>query len=81
MRLTEMWSYTPQGFEQNKSYNAEDDISVLDSDDTRKTRLRLRDINKMRLASEAHDLEQREQAEFVQKMYGQPAAAEDNLSL
>ena len=48
MRLTEMWSYTPQGFEQNKSYNAEDDISVLDSDDTRKTRLKLRDINTMR---------------------------------
>ena len=81
MRLTEMWSYTPQGFEQNKNYNAEDDISVLDSDDTRKTRLKLKDINKMRLASEAHDQDQREQAEFVQKMYGQPAAAEDNLSL
>lgn len=81
MRLTEMWSYSPQGFEQNKNYNAEDDISILDSDDTRKTRLKLRDINKMRLASEAHDKDQREQAEFVQKMYGQPAASEDNLSL
>jgi len=79
MRLTEMWAYTPQGFEQNKGYNAEDDISVLDSDDTRKTRLRLSDINKMRLASEAHDQDQRQQAEFVQKMYGQPAA--DNLSI
>jgi len=81
MRLTEMWSYTPQGFEQNKNYNAEDDISILDADDNRKTRLKLRDINKMRLASEAHDQDQREQAEFVQKMYGQPAAAEDNLTL
>ena len=79
MRLTEMWAYTPQGFEQNKGYNAEDDISVLDTDDTRKTRLKLRDI-KMRLASEAHDQDQREQAEFVQKMYGQQPAA-DNLSL
>jgi hypothetical protein len=80
MRLTEMWAYTPQGFEKNKNYNAEDDISVLDSDDTRKTRLKLRDINKMRLASEAHDEDQREQAEFVQKMYGQQPAADD-LSL
>jgi hypothetical protein len=35
----------------------------------------------MRLASEAHDQDQREQAEFVQKMYGQPPVAEDNLSL
>jgi hypothetical protein len=34
----------------------------------------------MRLASEAHDQDQREQAEFVQKMYGQQPAA-DNLSL
>jgi hypothetical protein len=81
MYLKEMWSHTPQGFEQNKNYNAEDDISILDSDDTRKTRLKLRDINKMRLASEAHDQDQREQAEFVQKMYGQPPVAEDNLSL
>lgn len=81
MRLTEMWSYTPQGFEKNKNYNAEDDISILDAEDTRKTRLTLRDINKMRLASEAHDQDQREQAEFVQKMYGQPAAGEDKLSL
>jgi hypothetical protein len=80
MYLKEMWSYGPQGFEQQKNYNAEDDISVLDSSDTRKTRLRLCDLNKMRLASETHDQEQREQAEFVQKMYGQPAAA-DNLSL
>ena len=44
---------------------------MLDADDTRKTRLKLRDIHKMRLASEAHDRDQREQAEFVQKMYGQ----------
>jgi len=75
-----MWEYTPQGFEQNKSYNAEDDISVLDTSDTRKTRLTLKDINKMRLASEEHDAQQKEEAEFVQKMYGQ-SAGEDNLSL
>lgn len=80
MHLREMWEYTPQGFEQNKNYNAEDDISVLDDSDTRKTRLTLKDINKMRLASEQHDADQKEEAEFVQKMYGQPAE-EDNLSL
>ena len=80
MHLREMWEYNSQGFEQNKNYNAEDDISVLDDSDTRKTRLTLRDINKMRLASEQHDADQKEEAEFVQKMYGQPAE-EDNLSL
>jgi hypothetical protein len=76
-----MWSYTEQGFEQQKNYNAEDDISVLDKHDTRKTRLKLKDINRMRLSSEAHDQEQREEAIFVQKMYGQNPAAEDNLTI
>jgi hypothetical protein len=34
----------------------------------------------MRLASEAHDAQQKEEAVFVQKMYGQPAQG-DNLEL
>ena len=34
----------------------------------------------MRLASEAHDAQQKEEAKFVQKMYGQPAQG-DNLEL
>jgi hypothetical protein len=34
----------------------------------------------MRLASEQHDAEQKEEAVFVQKMYGQPAI-DDGLSL
>ena len=37
-------------------------------------------INSMRLASEAHDAQQKEEAVFVQKMYGQPAQ-DDNLEL
>ena len=81
MKLREMWSYTEQGFKQQKNYDAKDDISVLDSHDTRKTRLKLKEINKMRLSSEAHDKDQKEQAVFVQKMYGQQPAAEDNLSI
>jgi len=80
MKLKEFYSYGENGFEQQKNYNAEDDISILDSEDTRKTRLSLKDINKMRLASEQHEEEQKEEAEFVQKMYGQPAD-QDNLQL
>jgi hypothetical protein len=80
MKLMEFFQHTENGFEQQKNYNAEDDISILDDGDTRKTRLTLKDINKMRLASEQHDAEQKQEAAFVQKMYGQPAA-EDNLSL
>ena len=34
----------------------------------------------MRLASEDHDAQQKEEAKFVQKMYGQPAV-DDNLEL
>ena len=73
-------TYTADGFEQDKTYEPEHDISVLDSEDTRKTRLSLKDINSMRLASEAHDAQQKEEAVFVQKMYGQPAT-DDNLEL
>ena len=80
MKLFEFFTYTADGFEQDKSYDAEQDISVLDKDDTRKTRLTLKDINSMRLASEDHDAKQKEEAVFVQKMYGTPAQ-DDNLEL
>ena len=80
MKLFEFFTYTQDGFEQDKNYEPENDISVLDSEDTRKTRLRLKDINSMRLASEEHEAQQKEEAKFVQKMYGQPAP-DDNLQL
>ena len=77
MKLMEFFTYTGDGFEQDKTYNPENDIYILDKDDTRKTRLTLDDINQMRLASEEHDAQQKEEAEFVQKMYGQPAEVDD----
>ena len=80
MKLLEFFTYTQDGFEQDKNYEPEKDISVLDKEDTRKTRLTLKDINSMRLASEEHDAQQKEEAKFVQKMYGQPAP-DDNLQL
>ena len=80
MKLMKFFQHGENGMEQQKNYNAEDDISILDDGDTRKTRLKLKDINKMRLASEQHDEEQKDEAKFVQKMYGQPAA-EGNLEL
>ena len=80
MKLLEFFTYTADGFEQDKTYDPENDISVLDKDDTRKTRLTLKDINSMRLASEEHDVQQKDEAKFVQKMYGQPAEAE-NLAI
>ena len=80
MKLFEFFTHTQDGFEQDKNYEPENDISVLDSEDTRKTRLRLKDINSMRLASEEHEAQQKEEAKFVQKMYGQPGP-DDNLQL
>ena len=79
MILREFFTYTADGFEQDKTYEPENDISVLDKDDTRKTRLSLKDINSMRLASEEHDEQQKDEAEFDQKMYAQPQA--DDLAI
>ena len=80
MKLNEFFTYGQDGFEQDKTYEPENDISILDSEGTRKTRLTLKDINSMRLASEAHDEQQKDEAVFVQKMYGQPAQ-DDNVQL
>ena len=80
MKLMEIFTYGEEGFEQDKSYDPEQDISILDKNDTRKTRLTLKDINKMRLASEEHDERQKDEAVFVQKMYG-AQATDDNLEL
>ncbi len=79
MQLREFFNYTQDGFEQDKSYDPEQDISILDKDDTRKTRLTLKDINLLRLASEDHDAQQKEEAGFVQKMYAQPQV--DDLAI
>jgi len=79
MKLNEFFTHTQDGFEQDKSYDPEQDISILDKDDTRKTRLTLKDINSLRLASEDHDAQQTEEAEFVQKMYAQPQV--DDLAI
>ena len=40
MKLNEFFTYGQDGFEQDKTYEPENDISVLDAEDTRKTRLR-----------------------------------------
>ena len=77
MQLREFFTHTQDGFEQDKSYDPDQDISILDKDDTRKTRLTLKDINTLRLTSEEHDSQQKDEAVFVQKMYGQPAETDD----
>ena len=77
MKLNEFFTYGLEGATEDNTYDPDNDISILDKDDTRKTRLTLRDINGMRLASEEHDEQQKNEAEFVQTMYGQPAGADE----
>ena len=79
MKLNEFFTYGLEGATEDNTYDPDNDISILDKDDTRKTRLTLGDINSLRLASEEHDSQQKEEAEFVQKMYAQPQA--DDLAI
>lgn len=53
-------------------YDAARDNSRLHRDDTRKTRLTLRQINELRKSSEAHILEQENELEFIHSMYATP---------
>jgi hypothetical protein len=56
-------------------YNPDNDNSLMQRDDTRKTRLSLRQINELRKSSEAHILEQEVELAFVNSMYSTPPPA------
>jgi hypothetical protein len=56
-------------------YDAGRDNTVLHRDDTRKTRLTLKQINELRKTTEAHILEQERELEFIHDMYAAPPAA------
>ena len=59
--------------QEDKRYNPEDDKSVLSIKDTRKTRLTLKMINKLRSAGEAREQETMEELSTVRAMYANPA--------
>jgi hypothetical protein len=50
-------------------------VSPVDYDDTRKTRLTLKQINRIRKASDLHAEEKKKDLEFVRQMYGMAANA------
>lgn len=60
-------------FAVDRRYDNAKDSSVLKKGDTRKIRLTLRQINQLRLQSEAHEAEQTSELEFIQQMYAKPA--------
>ena len=60
-------------FAVDRRYDNSKDSSVLKKGDTRKIRLTLRQINQLRLQSEAHEAEHESELEFIQQMYAKPA--------
>jgi hypothetical protein len=53
-------------------YISGNDTSVFKSKDLRKTRLTLKMLNDLRLASESHDKEHKEEMALVRQMYAAP---------
>ena len=62
--------------EQNDQYLSKHDTSVINDDDSRKTRLTLKQINELRRASDLHIKEHEAEMEFISRMYATPVAAE-----
>ena len=78
MILRQIFYFDKQTFEpvEDKSYDAVDDESIVKRDDTRKTRLTLKQINKARKASEFHQEEKEKELDFIRQMYGIQAQPE-----
>ncbi len=56
----------------DKRYISDNDSSVLELEDTRKTRLTFRMLKELRLAGEAREQEYKEEMGLVRKMYAVP---------
>ena len=78
MILRELFYFDKETLEpvENNAYDPKSDDSIMKKDDTRKTRLTLRQINIMRKASDLHKEEQDKELHFVRQMYGLAANAE-----
>jgi len=60
---------------EDNRYDSENDNSVIDVDDTRKTRLTLKDINRARRADDMHRKEKTKDLTHIRAMYGMQAQA------
>jgi hypothetical protein len=78
MILRELFYFDPETLEpvQNDRYEPQHDDSPIKSNDTRKTKLTLRQINRIRKASQLHNKEAQEELQFIRQMYGIAAQAE-----
>jgi len=77
MILRELFYFDKETLEptEDNSYDPTYDDSILNFDDTRKTRLTLRQINRARKASELHNVEKSKELDFIRQMYGIAAQA------
>jgi hypothetical protein len=75
MLLNEFFYFNNENndFANDRRYDNARDSSVLKRSDTRKTRLTLRQINQLRMQSEAHEMEKESELSFISQMYGTPA--------
>lgn len=71
MILNEMYQEAIPGYQ-----NVEDDESRVTKDDLRKTRLTLKQINKLRKINDVRNFEFKEKLKKVQRQYATPAEAQ-----
>ena len=78
MILRELFYFDKDNLEpiEDLTYSPKDDTSVMKIDNSRKTRLSLKDINKARKATDSHQKETAKELEFVKQMYGLAAQAQ-----
>ena len=81
MILRELFYFDKETIEpvENDRYEPENDTSPVNYDDTRKTRLTLRQINRIRKAADLHKEEKVKDLHFVRQMYGVSTNAEASM--
>ena len=77
MILRELFYFDRETIEpvEDKRFEPEYDDTPVDKSDTRKTRLKLFQINRIRKSSELHTEEKLKELQFVKQMYGIAAIA------
>ncbi len=77
MILRELYYFDQETMEptEDQTYDSENDKSVKQIDDNRKSKLSLKDINRARKASDAHKEQKAKDLNYVRQMYGLAAQA------
>jgi hypothetical protein len=77
MILRELFYFDKQTLDpiEDNRYDPEFDQSIVEPDDTRKTRLTLSQINRARKGAEVHKTEKSKELDIVRQMYGLAAQA------